>query len=311
MVTRSLVLPVVCLLIIASSLTVGLTRADEPIDPTGVEPLDAGPSEPLPGEREVRALFEAYLTRIDAVEPRGGEWALLMDGTWYTWASGRLLPEDLQDEWESFVPILFYRYQLGPLPEPEYTPEMEDRFRARTDERTNGSTDSRQRFNGFLDALYQIGSERDAERIVRVVSFLGFRTRVHPLLIEPLERVERTIRARTPGDPRLAAFVESLASIHGYNWRSIAGTLRRSYHSYGVAIDLTPRSYRGTWPYWLWAAEAGIDEWWRLPLGSRWQVPQPVIDAFEEEGFIWGGKWTFFDNLHFEFRPESILMAGF
>jgi hypothetical protein len=32
--------------------------------------------------------------------------------------------------------------------------------------------------------------------------------------------------------------------------------------------------------------------------------PQPVVDAFEGEGFYWGGKWLFFDNMQFEYRPE-------
>ncbi|MDR3191497.1 MAG: M15 family metallopeptidase, partial [Treponema sp.] len=26
--------------------------------------------------------------------------------------------------------------------------------------------------------------------------------------------------------------------------------------------------------------------------------------AFENEGFIWGGKWGLYDNMHFEYRPE-------
>ena len=37
--------------------------------------------------------------------------------------------------------------------------------------------------------------------------------------------------------------------------------------------------------------------------------PQPVIDAFERNGFVWGGKWLFFDPLHFEYRPETLLLA--
>jgi hypothetical protein len=85
--------------------------------------------------------------------------------------------------------------------------------------------------------------------------------------------------------------------------------MRRSYHSYGVAVDLVPRSYGGLWAYWLWAAESGVDDWWNLDLDDRLPVPQSVIDAFEAEGFVWGGKWLFFDNLHFEYRPESIIMA--
>jgi hypothetical protein len=37
--------------------------------------------------------------------------------------------------------------------------------------------------------------------------------------------------------------------------------------------------------------------------------PVSVIAAFEHEGFVWGGKWLFFDTMHFEYRPEIIVMA--
>ena len=42
------------------------------------------------------------------------------------------------------------------------------------------------------------------------------------------------------------------------------------------------------------------------PLSWRWMPPQAVIDIFEEEGFIWGGKWAIWDNMHFEYHPELI-----
>lgn len=28
--------------------------------------------------------------------------------------------------------------------------------------------------------------------------------------------------------------------------------------------------------------------------------------AFESEGFIWGGYWAIWDNMHFEYHPELI-----
>jgi hypothetical protein len=31
-----------------------------------------------------------------------------------------------------------------------------------------------------------------------------------------------------------------------------------------------------------------------------------IINAFEKEGFIWGGKWVIYDNMHFEYHPELI-----
>ena len=30
------------------------------------------------------------------------------------------------------------------------------------------------------------------------------------------------------------------------------------------------------------------------------------IEIFEDEGFIWGGRWAVWDNMHFEYHPEII-----
>ena len=49
--------------------------------------------------------------------------------------------------------------------------------------------------------------------------------------------------------------------------------------------------------------------WFLIPLEERWSPPQAVIDAFEKNGFVWGGKWSHFDNIHFEYAPEIISIA--
>ncbi|MFO8044148.1 MAG: M15 family metallopeptidase, partial [Alkalispirochaeta sp.] len=69
------------------------------------------------------------------------------------------------------------------------------------------------------------------------------------------------------------------------------------------------RVWDGRWGYWRWAADGGVSEWWNLQGNQRYHPPQAVIDAFEAEGFVWGGKWLFFDPIHFEYRPEVIIMA--
>ncbi|MCK5249849.1 MAG: M15 family metallopeptidase, partial [Spirochaetaceae bacterium] len=37
--------------------------------------------------------------------------------------------------------------------------------------------------------------------------------------------------------------------------------------------------------------------------------PEAVVEAFEKNGFIWGGKWFLFDQIHFEYRPELIILG--
>jgi len=39
-------------------------------------------------------------------------------------------------------------------------------------------------------------------------------------------------------------------------------------------------------------------------------VNEKFVSAFEHQGFVWGGKWLFFDNMHFEYRPEILIFSG-
>ncbi len=45
------------------------------------------------------------------------------------------------------------------------------------------------------------------------------------------------------------------------------------------------------------------------PMVWKNRVPQAVVDAFEAEGFIWGGRWKHYDTMHFEYRPELLSPA--
>lgn len=259
-----------------------------------------------PGRLEIRALAAAYPDRIAETAFRDGEWAVRIDSTWYYWASGRLLPGDRRGNSEQYTGVRFYNYTLGPLVRRNIDPETAERLRARSSQPAN---EMAPRHNGFLDSLYQIATRTDAYSKIVDITFLGLRTQVHRMIVEPLRRVEQEITAYTQQDPDVERFVQEIRQASAFHWREIAGTNRRSYHSYGVAIDLIPRSYGNRFGYWRWAMESGVEDWWDLPPEHRWQVPQPVIDSFERHGFIWGGKWLSFDPIHFEYRPEVILLT--
>jgi len=80
-----------------------------------------------------------------------------------------------------------------------------------------------------------------------------------------------------------------------YACRRIAGTGRVSAHGYGIAIDIAARNAH----YWRWS-KAG-------PGGALVyanEIPAEIVAAFEVEGFIWGGRWSHYDTMHFEYRPE-------
>jgi hypothetical protein len=83
-----------------------------------------------------------------------------------------------------------------------------------------------------------------------------------------------------------------------FNYRLISGTKRLSPHAYGIAIDLASDKR----DYWKWASKEEGEN--RLE-----SYPSELVEVFERSGFIWGGKWSHFDILHFEYRPEIILKA--
>ena len=114
---------------------------------------------------------------------------------------------------------------------------------------------------------------------------------VHQKIAQPLKRV--AARLEKLHDASLARFFESPGGT--FNWRKIAGTDELSMHAWAIAIDLdTARSH-----YWR-------NERQDRPLVWKNSYPQSIVDAFEAEGFIWGGRWYHFDTMHFEYRPELL-----
>lgn len=85
-----------------------------------------------------------------------------------------------------------------------------------------------------------------------------------------------------------------------FNYRFISGTNRLSPHAFGIAIDLKSDSR----DYWKWTSRKEGEK--RLQ-----SYPKDVVKVFEDNNFIWGGKWGRFDILHFEYRPELILKARY
>jgi hypothetical protein len=85
-----------------------------------------------------------------------------------------------------------------------------------------------------------------------------------------------------------------------FNYRIISGTSRLSPHAFGIAIDLASDKR----DYWKWASKEAGEK--RLASYSS-----DLVKIFENNGFVWGGKWSHFDILHYEYRPEIILKARF
>ena len=118
--------------------------------------------------------------------------------------------------------------------------------------------------------------------------------------------VEARILKLVQTDKSAKEFVTKLESADGFNWRPIRDTGGKSFHSMGLAVDLLPKNHRNHTIYWNWRKQNVGDQWPLTPLSVRWSPGDGVIAAFEAEGFIWGGYWAFWDNMHFEYRPELI-----
>lgn len=104
------------------------------------------------------------------------------------------------------------------------------------------------------------------------------------------KRIERIGRAIERLPRRIRKYASKTAGT--FIWRKIKGTQRLSSHSFGTAIDTDVRYAN----YWRW------NKIWQY----KNQIPRQIVEIFEKEGFIWGGKWYHYDTMHFEYRPELL-----
>ena len=115
---------------------------------------------------------------------------------------------------------------------------------------------------------------------------------------EALDLVMDELVPMAGNNPKIYPFVFPMSGT--FNYRNIAGTGQLSPHAFGTAIDLA----RNNKDYWKWATREEGEK--RLAV-----YPREIVKVFENNRFVWGGKWAHFDILHFEYRPELILKARY
>ena len=272
----------------------------------GDELMERPPAEQARAERVMKALASAYPRQIEKVELRDGDWAVLLRDTWYYYAGGRLLPEELLESAGDFNPSPFYNYSAEMPSWRSPTPEEAERYRSMSNNRRQNSS---RRSPHFFDDLWRARNRGESYERVKTLRFLGHTVTVHHLILESLSLIEEEILAASKEDPQIRSWVNNIKSLEGWAWRNIAETQSRSYHAYGLAVDILPKSYGGKETYWLWASNKNV-EWWNISYNNRYSPPDTVIKIFEKYGFVWGGKWLYFDTMHFEYRPEILILSG-
>jgi hypothetical protein len=254
----------------------------------------------------MNAFAAAYPGTVQKAEFHNGDWTVMVRGVRYYYCGGKLLPEELRTQAENYANQPFYNY-LAELPAWK-APSAEDAKRIKTMVE-NRSRNPIKRSTLFFDTLWQARTREEVEQRIKPLAFLGFSVKVHEAIHGELALVEKQILAAAKLDPQVNAWIKGINILEGWNWRTVIDTQVRSFHAYGTAVDILPKSLGGKETYWIWAAR-NKPEWWNIPYSDRFHPPAAVIKAFESRGFIWGGKWLFFDTMHFEYRPEILLLSG-
>ncbi|GHU86802.1 hypothetical protein FACS189476_00800 [Spirochaetia bacterium] len=263
-------------------------------------------------EDMVKLFSAAYPERIGPAVFEDGEWTFEMDGKRWHYAQSRFLPQEDASRHEEFRPLYLYRYALESRDDPNPWQPLADQILSRR----FSSYFSRGRFSSnpgalrspFYENLWQTRNREEAFSQQQRITFLGWSVPVHRGIAAPLKKAEARILALAETDPKIQGWIKNLDSISSWNWRNIAGSQNRSFHAYGVAIDLLMKAQPGMETYWQWTAAKGID-WRSLPSEKRQDPPSAVIRIFEEQGFIWGGRWAWYDTMHFEYHPELLIFG--
>jgi hypothetical protein len=259
----------------------------------------------IPAELVMRSFSHCFPGKTGEVVYQDNDWTIKAGGETFYWTEGRLLPRSLKDKASIYSPHAFYIYPDSiPLPSSfslQYIAELRNYEKSelhQTDKNQNHS------FHGII---YGGIKRSEIESNLQKIQFLGKTISVNREIAAALKRIDARIRETAKEDTaekkQIPEFLDSIGQIGAYNWREIRGSNRMSYHSWGLAVDIQPKKPGYAAIYWRWEKSRN-ENWMLIPINRRWKPPDRLIELFEQEGFIWGGKWVFYDNMHFEYRPE-------
>lgn len=234
---------------------------------------------------DILTITDIYGDYIEEMTVRNGDIAFLINGKWIYYQNGKMLTERNLRYENRYVSIFDGYNEGGPVQKLPQRPRL-------------------RRSHDLLETMFG-RTERKTRQHCMAISFLGHKVFVNSISVKPLKQVEQAIYEASLYDQDVRDFIANLEVIYSFHRKKVKGSSRLSYHAYGLALDLIPKSYQGKHVHWKWS-RVYYRRWYRIPLDQRWSPPEAVIAAFEQNGFFWGGDWLHFDNVHFEFRPEIV-----
>lgn len=178
-------------------------------------------------------------------------------------------------------------------------PSIKDMFHFKYNNNGILSDAGRIRNEEFFGKIYGKNRDEIKQNLVNVLwlensakKVLKFNSKNNAALA--LSKVSKELDLLTQNEPNLLKFLTNIAGT--YKYRKIASTNRLSAHSWGIAIDLNTKYSN----YWLWDKKIGRKK-------PKNKIPIEIVKIFEQNGFIWGGRWEHYDTMHFEYRPEFFI----
>ncbi|NMC49485.1 MAG: M15 family metallopeptidase [Desulfovibrio sp.] len=232
---------------------------------------------------DIAAIAAAYPGMIAAIEIENGLVTLVTgSGKRFIYDDGRAKTAEEALDDPDLEDMLAQIYPPGPVSEDTET----------------GFHPGRRRVTGFFLEVYG-HDPGEVSAACRPVRFLDRTVMFNARngAADALSRVSARLAELVARDPGLRDILYPVVGT--FCWRTIAGTQRLSMHSLAIAVDVNP----GRNPYWRHHRRPSDK------LSRRARFPKEVIEAFEAEGFIWGGKWAEYDLMHFEYRPELLIKS--
>lgn len=154
------------------------------------------------------------------------------------------------------------------------------------------------RNEGFFKKIYGNSKQEVEKKLVEIVWCPKLvNQKIKITTVNGIDKIVKKLSEDLDNHPEYKTYLQNIAGT--FNWRKIAGTNRLSTHSFGMTIDINTKYSN----YWQWDCKCKNED---SRLTYKNKIPKKLVQIFEKYGFIWGGNWTHYDTMHFEYRPELL-----